>query len=237
MACLQAAIGTANDILDAPADRDRKPGKPIPVGLVGVPAARAILLLGLLGGLAFSAVSGPAVLAIAFAGTTIGFVYDVRLKGTAWSWLPFALGIPLLPVYAWLGGGGGLAPPFLILVPLAVLAGAGLALANALADIERDRSAGTTTVATTLGRAATWRIAVLLQAVVLVVAFASLAIVGGDGRAMVGALLAALIVGVGLALGLADDAWRRTRGWELQGVGIGLLAAAWLFGAVVTGAR
>ena len=29
-------------------------------------------------------------------------------KGTAWSWLPFAVGIPLLPVYGWLGAAGAL---------------------------------------------------------------------------------------------------------------------------------
>ena len=29
----------------------------------------------------------------------IGLAYDLRLKGTAWSWLPFAVGIPILPVY------------------------------------------------------------------------------------------------------------------------------------------
>lgn len=234
MFCLQAAIGTANDIVDAPADKDRKLGKPIPAGLVGVAGARAILGLALLVGLALSAVSGPAVLAVAVAGVSIGFAYDVRLKGTAWSWLPFALGIPLLPVYAWLGASGGLPEAFLILLPLGFLAGTALAHANALVDIERDRAAGTRTVATTLGRMATWRTGVVLQAIVVTIAIGTLVVVGGDAGALFGALAAAVLIGLGLALGLDDDPWRRARGWELQGVGIGLLAAAWLLGAVVS---
>ena len=36
----------------------------------------------------------------------VGLLYDLRLRGTALSWFPFAVGIPLLPVYAWLGATG-----------------------------------------------------------------------------------------------------------------------------------
>lgn len=235
MFCLQAAIGTVNDIMDAAADTDRKLGKPIPAGTVDPSAARLVAAAALAVGLALSALSGPAVLAIAILGTAIGFSYDLRLKGTRWSWLPFALGIPLLPVYAWLGGSGGLPEAFLILLPMAFLAGAALAYANALADLERDRAAGTMTVATGLGREGTWRTGAALQVVVAVVAVTMIAVVGGDVRALVAALVAAGLIVLGLALGRSDDPWRRTRGWEVQGVGVGLLAAAWLAGVVVTG--
>ncbi len=40
------------------------------------------------------------------AGTATGYAYDLRLKATAWAWLPFAVGLPLLPVYAWVGATG-----------------------------------------------------------------------------------------------------------------------------------
>jgi len=235
MFCLQAAIGTVNDMVDAVADGDRKLGKPIPAGRVGVATARLVAVVALAVGLALSALSGPAVLAVALLGTAVGFSYDIRLSGTRWSWLPFALGIPLLPVYAWLGGSGGLPAAFLILLPTAFLAGAGLAYANALADLERDRAAGTETVATALGRDGTWRTGAALQGVVVVIAVTMTAVVDGGGPALVAALVAAGLVVLGLALGQSDDPWRRTRGWEVQGVGVGLLAAAWLAGVVGTG--
>ena len=80
--------------------------------------------------------------AVAVAGTATGYAYDLRLKTTAWAWLPFAIGLPLLPVYAWVGATGQVPAPFVLLVPLAVLAGAAVALLNGLVDVERDRAAG-----------------------------------------------------------------------------------------------
>ena len=50
----------------------------------------------------------------------IGYGYDLAFKGTAWSWLPFAVGIPLLPVFGWLGATGGLPASFAVLLPVAV---------------------------------------------------------------------------------------------------------------------
>ena len=43
MTLLQLGIGTVNDVVDAPHDAGRKPGKPIPAGLVG---GRAALVAG-----------------------------------------------------------------------------------------------------------------------------------------------------------------------------------------------
>ena len=123
MFALQAAIGTANDLVDEPLDRGRKLGKPLPRGLISRNAARALLAGALIVGLGLSAVSGFAVLAVAILGSAIGLAYDRWLKGTIWSWLPFAVGIPLLPIYAWLGAVGRLPPAFWVLVPTAVQIG------------------------------------------------------------------------------------------------------------------
>lgn len=234
MFCLQAAIGSANDLCDVEADRGRKPGKPIPAGLVAPSVARAILVVALVLGLGLSALSGPAVLGLAIVGSAIGFAYDLRLSGTRWSWLPFALGVPLLPLYAWLGGSGELPGALGLLLPLAVLAGTALACSNALADIERDRAAGTATIATALGAPATWRLGAVCEAVVIVVALAT--ILGrGDARAASAGVAGVLAVGAGLVSGRSADPWRRERGWEIQGLGLGLLAIAWLAGVAVSG--
>ena len=59
-------------------------------------------------------------------------------KGTPFSWLPFAVGIPILPVYGWFGAAGTVPGIFGLIIPVAALAGTALAVANALVDMERD---------------------------------------------------------------------------------------------------
>ncbi len=142
MTALQASIGTLNDLVDAPSDAGHKPGKPIPAGLVSIGSARVLVAVGAVLGMGLAVPSGPALVALALVVLAIGYGYDLRAKGTAWSWLPFAVGIPILPLYGWLGVTGAIPGWFATLLPMAVLAGAALALANARVDIVRDTGAG-----------------------------------------------------------------------------------------------
>ncbi len=57
----------------------------------------------------------------------------------------------------------------------------------------------------------------------------------GGTAAIAGALGATAIIGVGIALGRRGDAARRERAWELEAIGVGLLAAAWLAGVPLGG--
>ena len=228
MFALQAAIGTANDLIDEPADRDHKPAKPLPRGLITHDAARRLVVGGLAVGLGLSALSGPAVLAVALAGTSIGLGYDRWLKGTVWSWLPFALGIPLLPVYAWLGASGGLPGSFVILIPAAMVAGAALALANLLADIERDRAAGAETAATRLGAERAWLVCAVLHAVVVTTAAISLAALEGRGAGVIAVAAGVLVAATGLVIGRGGPPERRELAWEVQAIGLGAVAAGWV---------
>lgn len=228
MVCLQAAIGAINDVVDAPSDAGRKPGKPIPAGLVPVPLAVGAAVGAGLAGLALSALSGPAMVAVGTTILGIGLLYDLALRGTAWSWLPFALGIPLLPVYAWLGAVGRLPALFGVLVPVASLAGAALAIANSLADVERDRDSGSSSVAARLGPARAWAVHAALQALVVAVALGTLFGARAGGLPLVGSCVAAVVVAVGVGLGGSAAAGRRERGWELEAIGIAGLAAAWI---------
>ncbi len=229
MSCLQAAIGTANDILDADADAGYKPRKPIPLGLISPRDARVLLAVSLGLGLGLSALSGPATFGVAVLGTAVGLVYDLRLKGTPWSWAPFAVGIPLLPVFGWVGGSGGALPASLVLLVLiAVPAGAALACANALGDLERDLVTGTASVATALGRRRAWAVGAGLQGLTLTVALGAIALGAADARAVLAGLAAGAIVVAGLVLGRSVDPTRRELGWEVQAVGLAALAVAWL---------
>ena len=230
MTALQASIGSLNDVVDAPRDAGHKPGKPIPAGLVSATAARAVVVAAAGVGLALATPSGPWTLAIAALVLAIGYGYDLVFKGTAWSWVPFAVGIPLLPVFGWLGTTGSLPASFAVLVPVAVVAGTALAIANARADMERDAAAGVDSVAVRLGPERSWAVEAALLAVVVGAAVVTLMLASATTGALAVAVGAGVLVAIGVAVGRSGDSARRERAWQLEAIGIGLLAAAWLAG-------
>lgn len=234
MLLLQFAIGAANDWADAPADATANPAKPIPAGVIRRrTVARLAGLLGVAGlGLAWSA--GSVAFTVAVAGLAVGLAYDLRLKGTRWSWVPYAIGIPLLPVFAWGGATGGLPGPFLVLVPLAAVAGAALAVANALADLERDRAAGTETVATSLGAAGARRIGAALMLIAVAAAVASAVALGGPSGWVAVVVAGGILALGGVLVGWGGSPRARQRAWELQGLAAGIMATGWV-GAVAAG--
>jgi len=230
MTALQASIGALNDVVDAPRDAGHKPGKPIPAGLIPGRLARTVVVAAAGVGLALAAPSGPATVALAVVVLAIGYGYDLLFKGTAWSWVPFAVGIPLLPVFGWLGSAGDLPEWFAVLLPVAVVAGAALAIANARADADRDVAAGVESVAIRLGSARAWAIEALLLAFVVGAAVATLVRAGAPIGVVAGAIGASLVVVAGVAVGRVGDGARLERAWEIQAVGVGLLAAVWVAG-------
>lgn len=235
MTALQLSIGALNDVVDAERDRGIKLGKPIPAGLVDPRAATLLVGLCLGLGLGLSAWVRPLALGVAAVGAAIGYAYDLWLKPTRWAWLPFAFGIPLLPVFAWVGATGSVPAAFALLVPLAATAGAGLALANEVVDVERDRAAGVATPASLLGRRWAWRAATSLLLGASGIGAAALIAVGAEPLALITAATGIALLGAGLLLGRAESAGVRERGWELSAVGIGVVAVALVFGLVGRG--
>ncbi|MBA2701297.1 MAG: UbiA family prenyltransferase [Chloroflexi bacterium] len=228
MVALQAAIGTLNDIVDAGADAGRKLAKPIPAGAVSLGAARVVFLAAAGIGVGLAVPSGLSLVILAVIVLGIGLAYDLIAKGSAWSWLPFAIGIPILPVYGWLGSGEPLATWFGALIPAAAMAGAALAIANARTDTERDQAAGRASVATRLGPGASWLVHAVLWVAVLAIALAGLVRSGTWVGWLLAAAAAWSLVGAGIVLGRRASPRRRERAWEIQAVGAGLLALVWL---------
>ena len=228
MTLLQLGIGTTNDVVDAPRDAGRKAGKPIPDGLVHVRNATVLAVAcfgaGVVLATAIRLESGILALIV----IAIGLAYDLRLKGTAWSWLPFAVGIPILPVFGWVGATGGLDPIFAVLLPTAVAAGAGLAIGNALVDVERDRAAGISSIAVALGSRRAIVVAVALFTVVWVLAWSS-ALRYGVGWIQVAAVAAVGLVPIVATASASSTApSRRERLWQVEAVGLAILAGVWL---------
>ena len=253
MLSIQVAIGALNDWADAGRDAGEKPAKPIPAGLATSAEAVGVAVVTGMLGVALSAAVQPAAGAALAAALACGVLYDLRLSRTVLSWLPLALALPLVPVHAWLGATGSLPLGMAVLYPAAVGAGAALALANGLVDLERDARSSRPTVVVALGRMRAWLVNVGILAVVAVLAVLVAPAVepgsatgptpAGPGQgagALFGAGLGVLRswgVGLGivaLAAGAivlrASSPAIRERGWELQAVGVGAVGIGWLAG-------
>jgi len=173
VACSQFAIGSANDVIDRALDAATKPWKPIARGLIR-PRSAAILALALsVVCLALSASLGAATLAAASLGLGCGLLYDVWLKRTSWSWLPYGVALPTLPIWAW-AAMDKLTARLLPAYPLGLLLGLALHLANTLPDLEGDRAFGVRGLTHALGLRRSlqlcWGAIALAQALTLVLA-------------------------------------------------------------------
>jgi 4-hydroxybenzoate polyprenyltransferase len=230
---LQFAIGAVNDLFDEELDRQTKPSKPIPSGLI---SRRATTLISLGAGslaLLMSAALGVQTLAMAAVMLGAGLAYDVWLKRTAWAWLAFSVAFPILPLYAWYGATGTVPPLYDLLLPLAVLAGPALQLSNGLVDLERDLAAGVTTLAGRLGRRRSLAVIGVLVGVIHAGAWATL-VLGGLLTAWVVTplVLSGSLAVVGLYLSADAKPARRERGWQAQACAVALLAVSWLAAAL-----
>ena len=245
---IQFSIGSLNDVVDAPRDAVAKPRKPIAAGIVDPRFASVLAGGGAAIGLALSAASGPSTLLVGACCLGLGWLYDLRLSRTVVSWLPLSLALPLLPIHAWLGAAGTVPGSLLTLVPIGVLAGAGLALANGLVDVDRDAATRRSAIVVRLGRRRAW----LLQTVALGAAAASALILlpgspadGGGLPGDAGPLVAAfgrpaLLLGCAcLALGagvlISNRPGLRERGWELEAIGVVGLGIGWLAAVATRG--
>jgi 4-hydroxybenzoate polyprenyltransferase len=230
---LQFSIGAANDWFDVDLDTMTKPAKPIPAGRVSRRGAAVVAFVCGAAGLALAAAgSGPggfATFGCALAMLAAGLAYDARLKRTAFSWLPFAVAFPLLPLYSWLGAVGQAPPGASLLLPVAFLAGPTLQLANGLVDAERDVRGGVLGLVARLGRRRAWWALLVLQLVINALALASVLADASSSPASRGTVLAAAALAlIGVVLSGARSTATREWGWRCQAVALAVLAVGWL---------
>ncbi len=180
MLCFQFAIGIANDVVDAQEDAKTKPWKAIPRGVV--PRQAAVIATVALAGTGLIITSGLPIVAwfIGMAGLACGLVYDVQLKRTALSWVPLAVALPLVPVWAFTAFE---AWDHLLwwAFPLGALLGLALHVANQLPDLEAEEGAKGT--AHRLGARRAFRGAVGVFGVAGGLACVVLLLAGEPGRA------------------------------------------------------
>lgn len=199
----QLSIGWSNDLLDARRDeaagRRDKPlaqGEIAPRSVAVACAAAAVTCVPLSFGNGWRA--GVAHLLVV-AG---GWAYNLGLKATALSWLPYATSFGLLAAFISLGLPGHPAPE-LWAVAAGSLLGVGAHFLNVLPDIDDDLSAGVRGLPHRLGRRAAQATGALL------LALATIVITVGPDEPATPWVVAAMVLALGLA-GLAAG-WPQRR--------------------------
>ncbi len=163
----QLAIGAVNEIVDADLDALTKPEKPIPAGLVSRRGAWTMAIGGCLAMTVFSLQFGfPAFLVCAL-GTGVGIAYSIWFKRTIWSWIPYLVALPLLPIWVWLAL-SEVDPGLFAIYPIGAAAVIAVQIAQSIPDVEADATGNVRTLAVALGpakaRSACWGAMILAAA-------------------------------------------------------------------------
>lgn len=229
MFCVQAAIGASNDYFDRDLDAQTKPFKPIVRGLVEPRTA-----LWLAGGLvlaagALAASMGPLSVAVGAVGLAAGLAYNVRLKRTVLSPLPFMIALPALPFWVWVSV-GQFTEDLWWMLPFAPLAGLAVHLSNTAPDLEADRRAGVRGLAHVLGLRSTLVVAWASFGAAIGLAFALGLYLEYDWMVfLLGTIPASLLLVTAIGSYIVDSSEEVLQvGFGLIGIATACLAGAWL---------
>jgi 4-hydroxybenzoate polyprenyltransferase len=225
----QLSVGWANDYLDR--DRDRAAGrtaKPVAAGRVPAAAVRDAAVVALVLAVPLSLLSGLAAAGVHLLALALAHAYNLWLKSTIASVVPYAVAFALLPVFVTLGLGSGAHLPAPWIVVAAGLIGAAAHFTQVLSDLGTDAVLGIRGLPQRLGATGSVAAAaVLLVAGALTAAF-------GPGRVPDWPALAALglTLGAVLAVVAAGVARRAPLAFHLTIVAaVGALATFFLSGS------
>ncbi len=221
----QLVIGWSNDLVDAARDRAvHRTDKPLAAGEVDAGTVRSASVAALVLTVPLSWACGAAAGAVqVLCVVGSGWLYNVRLKSSVWSWLPYAVAFGALPAVATLAQTPPALPPWWMALAGALL-GVGAHLVNALPDLDDDAATGISGLPHRLGarRAAPLATAALaaaslvvcaairsthptsvwlLAGVVAVVVVLSVVALRGQGRTPFRAAMAIAVVDVALLAG------------------------------------
>jgi 4-hydroxybenzoate polyprenyltransferase len=139
----QLTIGWGNDLVDA--TRDRQVGrsdKPLATGELRRSTVRVCLVLAAVACLVLSLVVGwRSALVHLGLGVSSGHLYNLWLKRTAWSWLPYAVAFGTLPAVVTLADVPHHWPPLWMMATAAAL-GVAAHILNVLPDLAADEVTG-----------------------------------------------------------------------------------------------
>ncbi len=181
MLASQLAIGWSNDYLDLEVDALHQPWKPIVRGDIDAVKVPFAIFCALVVSFAAGMTLGWLPLLLLIVGTSAGLAYNLWLKASRFSALPYLVGLGVLPPFVWTALGvyeDDFLGLYLVATPLALAAH----LANVLPDVESDRDQGRQTLAVALGVARSLLVlAVCLLAPLPLLAVAQVALDDGKG--------------------------------------------------------
>jgi len=206
----QLSIGWSNDWIDAARDRaaDRR-DKPVATGAISDVVLRnaAFTALGL--AIALSFANGWKAGAMHLLVIGGGWAYNVGLKASIWSWLPYAIAFGALPVFVWLSvdpSGTSGPPPWWTWTGTALL-GVGAHVANVIPDIDDDLAHGVRGFPQRIGVGACGVLAPLL-----LVAGAAVALLAPDRPwSWIDTVAAVLVIGLAVFAGVVSRVPGRAR--------------------------
>ncbi|MGW4548125.1 UbiA family prenyltransferase [Streptomyces violaceorubidus] len=198
----QLSIGWCNDAVDARRDtacgRGDKPvgSGELPRAAVAAAAGTALLLC-----VPLSLVCGAVAGAVHLGGVIAGWTYNLWLKHTVLSPLPYAAGFASLPAFVTLGPPAPAWPAWWATTAAALL-GVGAHLSNVLPDIEDDLATGVRGLPQWLDRrTCRWLAPVVMLTAVGVLAAGPPGTVGATGWALTGAAVAVAVAGTAVRSG------------------------------------
>jgi 4-hydroxybenzoate polyprenyltransferase len=213
----QLSIGWSNDYLDAERDRAvARPDKPVAAGAVAPRVAGIAALAALTLTVTLSAALGWPGGAAALVTVAGGWLYNLGLKATALSWLPYAVAFAALPAIATLSTEPARWPAAWALTAGGLL-GVAAHLANVLPDLREDAATGVRGLPHRLGAKAT-----ALTGAALLLAASAVILFGQSGQGgqssqgggpgpwrWAGFLTAVLVAGTAAASAYRDPTSRR----------------------------
>ncbi len=200
----QLAIGAVNELVDADLDAAAKPMKPISTGLVSRRGARRVVIAGVVAMCLFSFRFSWATFTLCSLGTGSGIAYSFWFKRTIWSWIPYLVALPLLPIWVW-SALDGVNTGLFAIYPIGAAAVIAVQIAQSLPDVDADHNSGVRTLAVALGskraHLVCWAATI---AAALTAAFLAPWLTGHAMRVWLAAVVAVLLVGVNVLLWRQD---------------------------------
>lgn len=224
-----ASIGSMNDFCDIDLDAKTKPTKPIIRGDIGPGSALMVSCIAAVAGALLSLSFGWWTLIVALAVLISGMAYNFWAKGTLYSWIPYSVFIPALPVWAFVA-----ADKFTLVVlfsfPLGALMSLALNVANTIPDLQGDTQCGLQGLTHRLGLEYALLVLWSAFAGTIILLLFTPRILGNDSTYL---LLGVLLGGLLLLVMILDRLVNRSnaslrRGWYLSAVIAAILGAAWV---------
>jgi 4-hydroxybenzoate polyprenyltransferase len=223
----QLAIGVVNELVDAELDAVAKPDKPIPAGLVSLRGARFVAILGVLLMSLLSVGFGWAAFMFCALGAGTGIAYSVWLKRTMWSWIPYLVALPLIPIWVW-SALGRVDSGLLAIYPVGAPAIVAVQVAQSLPDIEVDRQSHIRTLAVVLGsdlaRFTSWGAMIVAASLAAVLA---LRLTQHADRVWIAAIVSTGLVGLNALIWRRNDRAGILACFPCVALGAGALGIGW----------